>query len=55
MTRLSDVLLWAAMAWALGNSAYVYLVRGGLEGYRVESAVFALVIVGIVAASRGRD
>jgi hypothetical protein len=57
MTRLSDVLLWVAMAWALGNSAYVYLVRGGLEGYRVESAVFALVILAVprLLVARGRD
>lgn len=36
-------LLWLALAWALLNTVYVYLVLNGTRTYRIESAVILLV------------
>ncbi len=35
-------LLWAALAWAIGNCLYVYLVLEGERTYRIESASLVL-------------
>jgi hypothetical protein len=36
-------LAWLALAWAVGNALYMYLVLNGDRAYRVESASFILV------------
>lgn len=38
-------LAWLALAWAVANSVYVYLVLGGIRTFRVESASFILIAV----------
>src|SRR5215831_12850455 len=36
---------WVAFMWAVGNTAYVYLLLGGEHTSRVESAAYILVVV----------
>jgi hypothetical protein len=35
---------WLAFLWAIGNCLYVYLALAGARAYRIESAVFILVV-----------
>ena len=46
VVRLSyGTLLWLAMGWTIFNCLYVFLIMHGARGYRLESALFVLVLV----------
>jgi hypothetical protein len=47
-------LVWLAMAWAVFNCVYVYLVLHGGRSYRIEAAVFVLVMLMLPLVIAGR-